>query len=144
MRALFDWWVRQLSDLIPGSLRTAAAAGRDALILEADADADAVRVLIRRKGNPEFAMKVRAGEVGMGEIARMLASRRDLPPLLVLRFPGLNVLHKRLSFAIAAESRLGTLLGYEMDRETPFDPDEVYWSYRVRRRDVARGRVDVD
>ncbi len=89
-------------------------------------------------------MKVRAAEVGMDEIARMLATRRDLPPLLVLRFPGLNVLHKRLSFAMAAESGLDTLLGFEMDRETPYDLDEVYWSYRVRRRDVAHGRVDVD
>lgn len=45
---------------------------------------------------------------------------------------------------IAAEGNLATLLGFEMDRETPFAKDEVYWGYRIRRRDAVHGRIDVD
>lgn len=142
MRAFLDWWVRQLSELLPSSLLKRAAGGSDAAILESNVDA--VRLLIRRKGGIECAMEVRADNAGFRDVARMAASRRDMPQLLVLRFPGFTVLHKRLSLPLAAQSRLGALLRFEMDRETPFSPDEVYWDYHVRQRDVTRGRLDVD
>jgi general secretion pathway protein L len=62
----------------------------------------------------------------------------------VLSIPDANVLHKRLSLPLAARSRLEGLLGFEMDRETPFARDEVYWNYSVGRQDVAAGRLEVD
>jgi general secretion pathway protein L len=36
------------------------------------------------------------------------------------------------------------VLGFELDRETPFTRDEVHWDYAVRRTDPAHGKIDVD
>lgn len=142
MQVVFDWWLRQLGELWPGGLSKTAARGPDAAILAATEDR--VTLLIRRRGVTEIASQARAGEAGFRDIAHTIASQRGWPTLLVLRIPALGVLSKRLALPLAAQGGLEALLGFEMDRETPFARDEVYWGYRVRHRDVPHGRLDVE
>ncbi len=44
----------------------------------------------------------------------------------------------------AARRDLKSLLGFEIDRETPFEQSEVYWNYVADAPDKARGKFDVD
>jgi general secretion pathway protein L len=53
--------------------------------------------------------------------------------------PAAVMLEKQLSFPLVAERELGRVLAYEMDRETPFTADEVWWNWRVESRDKALG-----
>nr|WP_306421967.1 PilN domain-containing protein [Marinobacterium sedimentorum] len=55
-----------------------------------------------------------------------------------------SILHKVLTLPAVTESRLESVLGFEMDRHTPFSADEVYYGYRVARRDSANQRILVD
>ncbi len=142
MHALVKWWLRQLRELLPGSLVKASAKGSDAAIL--DVDQDNLSLLIRRRGQSRPVRQVRVDRAGFQEVARVIASQREVPRALLLRIPAATALRKELSLPIAAEGNLETLLGFEMDRETPFAKDEVYWGYRVRRRDAVHGRIDVD
>ncbi|UTW12184.1 PilN domain-containing protein [Marinobacterium rhizophilum] len=62
----------------------------------------------------------------------------------LLQLDARHLLHKVLSLPAATESRLDSVLGFEMDRHTPFSADDVYFGYRVARRDAANQRILVD
>ena len=142
MRTYLRWWLRQLAELLPRGLVRLSSIGPDAVIL--DVSQEKIAVSIRQRRELRLVQTVSADRAGFARIADMLAAMRDAPRLLLLRFPLAQCLRKEITLPIAAESDLDTLLGYEMDRETPFAKDEVYWGYRVRRRDVAHGRLEVD
>ncbi len=60
-----------------------------------------------------------------------------------LSLPSGLMLDKRLVLPLAAESELLRVLSYEMDRETPFSADEVWWSWQVIKRDRQRGQLEL-
>jgi len=49
-----------------------------------------------------------------------------------------------LTVPAAAQRHLEDMLGFELDRETPFSRDEIHWDYRIVRRDKVRGTILVD
>jgi general secretion pathway protein L len=62
---------------------------------------------------------------------------------LVLRLPSHSVLVREFSLPAAVEENLGQVIGYEMDRYTPFKADAVYHGYRITRRDKAQVHVQL-
>ena len=83
-----------------------------------------------------------ASEVGEEPLSRLLSQRiNSLPRWLLL--PGRGGLRRRLSLPAAAADRLREVLGFEIDRQTPFTLAEVYYDARVlgRRGD---GQIDAE
>lgn len=126
------WWLGQLADLLPGWLRRPAAANANALVIAPVGplgDAAAVIVTLRRNGN----------EVPIGQFPVAGRGLRGLPSLpgrpIALRLSAREVLEKTLVLPLAAQAELDQVLAFEMDRETPFTPDELYWSYRITKVD---------
>ncbi len=138
----FDWWRQQLLELLPSGLARAVARRFDAMIL--DLDGEAARLLVRRGGVIALMRQARADENGFRELGQALATVDDLPPSVILRLPPASVLRKPVSLPLAAKRNLKTVLGFEMDRETPFARDEVYWDFAIDHEDKAAGRVHVD
>jgi general secretion pathway protein L len=138
----FDWWRQQLLELLPSGVARAIARRADAVIL--DLDRDTAKLLVRRDGAIALMRQTKADENGFGELRQALATVEDLPPSVILRLPQAAVLRKAVSLPLAAKRNLKTVLGFEMDRETPFVRDEVYWDFAVDREDKAASRVHVD
>src|ERR1700732_5606054 len=61
----------------------------------------------------------------------------------VLRLGEADVLGKTVSLPLAAERELDHALASEMDRETPFTAEEIYWNHRVIEADRQNGRLSV-
>jgi general secretion pathway protein L len=136
------WWLQQMSELVPGGLMRVSARRSDAVLLHVGADG--VSLLRRAAGITAELARSTADEAGFGELRRALDAVESLPhPVLLQLEPG-AILQKRVSFPIGARRDLESLLGLEMDRETPFSRDEVYWDYAIRRQDAAAGRIEVD
>lgn len=134
----FDWWGQQLLELVPARLRSRAA-GTDALI--ADAGQPGLLVLTRRRrGAEQRVTQVRLDEPGALALRAALNGRPRGEPVL-LRPPPAQVLERTVMLPLAAERELERVLGYEMERLTPFSADEVYWGYTVQERDRARSRL---
>jgi general secretion pathway protein L len=55
-----------------------------------------------------------------------------------------EALVRRVVLPAATEENLSHVLGFEMDRLTPFKADEVYFDQRVASRDAANGQIAVD
>jgi general secretion pathway protein L len=60
-----------------------------------------------------------------------------------LRLGEPDVLGKTLTLPLAAERELDQVLGFEMDRETPFKTEEIYWNHRIEGVDRQNGRLSV-
>ncbi|HVB18130.1 MAG TPA: PilN domain-containing protein [Stellaceae bacterium] len=129
-----------MAELLPTWLRRSAPARVDALVISPVGSLGQVRGLtavLRKNGK----------EVLLGEFSPGAGGLRDLPPdrPIVLRLAQGNVLQKVLLLPLAAQSHLDQVLAFEMDRETPFAPEEVYWSHLIeavdRRRDQLRVRL---
>ena len=142
MRVFLSWWFSQLAGLLPDFVRRDSVHRDDAVIL--DLGSDHVNLLIRAKGAITPIAHSTAGEAGLRELAQALHGEKSVPSLVLLRLPPAWVLKKLLSFPIAARRDLKNLLEFEIERETPFAREEIYWSYALRRQDVAHGRFEVD
>jgi general secretion pathway protein L len=138
LRDFFGWWSTQLTELIPRRLRRSAPSAADATVITLiDPAMSEIAVGLRRGGKETPLGRYR---LGTGELA-------DLPRSpgkpAVLRLGEADVLAKTLVLPLAAERELDQALLFEMDRETPFRPDELYWNHRVEAVDRQNARLSV-
>lgn len=137
-REFFRWWFGQLVELLPERWRRVGGSG-DALVIAPAGPlgeaAEYVNVSLRRNGreNPIGRFGFAAG--GLNAVPRP-AGRPA-----VLRLGESEVLGKTLTLPLAAERQLGQVLAFEMDRETPFKPEELFWTHRIARRDRQTGQL---
>lgn len=63
--------------------------------------------------------------------------------VVVLRLPERAVLQRIVTLPLAAERNLAAVLGFEMDRHTPFKAEAVYYGFAPLRRDAAARTLQV-
>ena len=139
VRDFLSWWLRQLADLLPQGLRRSAPSAADATVITpigaAGGEVGAVEVALRRGGKESLLGQFALSASGLGEIPRSPAKPA------VLRLTEADVLGKTVVLPLAAERELDQALLFEMDRETPFKPDELYWNHRLEAADRQNARL---
>ena len=65
------------------------------------------------------------------------------PLNLILLLPPESRLQQRLTYPVAAEKELRAVLEFEMDKQTPFTADKVYFDYLITGRNTATGQLHV-
>ena len=141
----FAWWGGELLSFLPAGWRAALAEGRESLLLHV---ADGQLVVRREnvRGATDFGHIALDQDVDVqrGDFQRLRA-RIDEPQLRqFFCVPPARVLRRSLNLPAAAEDNLRQVLGFEMDRQTPFKADQVYFDYVVRGRDAAGRQIAVD
>ncbi|MBB6600054.1 PilN domain-containing protein [Luteimonas sp. MC1825] len=127
----WSWWTQALATWLPARLRELFGLAHERLLLAASADGlrlsmdrgDAVRAVAEL---PPFAV------TGSGDdpLAPLLAQRvAELPRWLLL--PAGDVLRRRLPLPAAAAERLREVMGFEVERQTPFPLADVEYDARV-------------
>ena len=58
--------------------------------------------------------------------------------------PSEQALYKLLTLPVMAAADLRDALAFQIERQTPFSPDDVYFDYRVRERDADAKRVSIE
>lgn len=140
------WWVGELAALVPSRLRRAMATGRETLCIGiSESEAVIARALDGRTeeigrlaldGGDPAALRpmvdtiLRAQPTGQAEI--------------VFALPAEAVLRKTLDLPLAAEAGLKDLLYFELDRQTPYRPDQVRYSHRIVERNPASQKMRVE
>lgn len=135
LREIVLWWARQMHALLPRSLLRGGDGG-DALLI-------AVRapnlLLTLRRGGKENAIG-RFGATGDGLAAAVRALRRR-PRRAVLQLGSDTLLERPVELPLAAERDIDRVIGFEMDRLTPFSAGEVVWQAAVIQRDHVQRRL---
>jgi general secretion pathway protein L len=141
LREYFTWWVNQIRDLLPVRTRAADSAAGEILIVECDAAGTMLTASMRRGDRITQLGRFASDPTGIVALRNAAAlGGRSIPVWLS---PAAVMLEKQLSFPLAAERELGRVLAYEMDRETPFSADEVWWDWRVDTRDRSQGQLSL-
>jgi general secretion pathway protein L len=134
----FDWWGRQLLDLVPADWR-GGGQGADALI--ADAGQPGLLTLLRRRRGVEQ----RLGQVRLDDPSaaalRAALNGRPRGETVLLRLPPEAVLERSVVLPLAAERDPERVLGYEMERLTPLPACAVLGVFAIGARATARARL---
>jgi general secretion pathway protein L len=141
LHEFFSWWFAQLADLLPPFLRRTAPTAEDATVIAPIGPIaqgiDAVAVIERRSGKETPLGRFALGPAGLAELPH--ASGRPA----VLRLGEADVLGKTLTLPLATQRELGQVLSFEMDRETPFHAEQIYWNHRIAEIDRQNDRLSV-
>ena len=141
IREFFAWWFGQLAELLPEGLRRTALTAVDAMVIKPigplGRGIEAVAIGLRRNGRETPLGRFGLGATDLAELPRAIGRTT------VLRLSEPDVLGKTLTLPLAAERELNQVLGFEMDRETPFKPEEIYWNHRIEGADRQNGRLSV-
>jgi general secretion pathway protein L len=148
------WWGRSLAAWLPRAWRSTLGMDRGRLLLHAPVgdpalppdeagalqlrlqDSDGLRDVGRIPGLLE-------PDVDGDPLALVLApALADLPRWLLL--PGAAVLRRRLVLPAAAAERLRDVVGFEIERQTPFAADAVAFDARILDRRESDGQLDVE
>jgi len=137
------WWGASLRSCLPAKWQDAMAAEAAQLWLQRDGDS----LRVRRSDAPADAAPVTLAlgpdeDIGSTFIGATSEAQRALPRVLLL--PDSRVLRRRLTLPAATADNLRAVVGYELDRQTPFKPDQVYYDCRIVRRDAATRQIEVD
>jgi general secretion pathway protein L len=137
------WWSGELLSFLPPRWRDALAV-EDACLLLNPVEAGC-EVVLERAGARSPLLTLAAEQ--RDDWARGLQSALDenlraLPQVLGL--PAARVLRRTLSLPTAALETLDAVLGFELDRQTPFKPEQVFFASRVLKQDVGAKQVQVE
>jgi general secretion pathway protein L len=126
----FGWWFGELRGLLPARLRERLAVKEVELWLRLDGD---VVQLARTLGEASVELARLPLTPADDLHARFLqAIPEDFAGLRrVLLLPQQHVLRRRLSLPAVARDKLQSMLVFELDRQTPFRADQVYFDARV-------------
>jgi general secretion pathway protein L len=141
VREFFAWWFGRLGELLPQGLRRSAMTAADAMVIKPigplGRGIEAVTIGLRRNGRETPLGRFGLGASDLAELPR--ATGRTA----VVRLDEQDVLGKTVTLPLAAERELDQVLGFEMDRETPFKAEEIYWNRRIESADRQSGRLSV-
>ncbi|MGQ4582624.1 PilN domain-containing protein [Lysobacter sp. F60174L2] len=142
------WWGGALASWLPLRWRRVLGFDRGRLLLQRDGDELQLRLNsageLRDLGRLPLLPPLPEGAPTTDDpLARLLDARiADLPRWLLLA-PAQG-LRRRISLPAAAADRLRDVVGFEIDRQTPFTADAVAYDARVLGRRDGDGQVDAE
>ncbi len=131
LRGFLAWWGAGLAAWLPAMWRQALTASSDRLLLQTQGDGLQLR---RQGGNGlqdvgNLPVPPTRGD-GSDPLAEVLTRQAaELPRWLLL--PAASGLRRHLLLPAAARERLREVLGFEIERQTPFAMGDVYYDGRV-------------
>lgn len=151
LQQFLQWWGGELAALLPASWRAVFAAGR-ARVLYVPAEGEIELQLEEGEhtlpigrfavaGADEEAVD-RREDLRARVAARLGAQRAERPRWLML--PAGQVLRRTITLPAAAGDRLRAVVGYELDRQTPFRADQVSFDCRVLAVDATARMAKVE
>ncbi len=136
------WWTGELLSFLPPRWREALAVEQACLLLSATGEG--VSLELERATRRTVLLELDGEPAGWSQrfVADIDDNLRELP--LVFGLPAARVLRRTLSLPVAPLENLDAVLGFELDRQTPFKPEQVYFASRVLRQDAGAKQVQVE
>lgn len=146
LTAFFRWWFSSLAALAPPVFGRGLRRNGRYLVLDHAGGKVVFRANAGARSRELGTLEPGATDAGeLRRTARRLARRANLrKSRIAVRLPAEKGLRKTLVLPLAAESDLRQALRYQIDRQTPFTQDEVYFDFRVSGRDAETERLTVD
>jgi general secretion pathway protein L len=140
----FRWWGGELLGCLPTGLRTRLSAPPAVVMLASDGSGWSAARVRGSKIEAQQAIEL-SDPANLRRVLGRLETLNDQPAerrVLCLRAE--QVLRKRLTLPLAAEENVAQVLGFEMDRQTPFKADQIYFDWSIAKRDPQQRQIVLD
>ena len=141
----FRWWISELRQSLPASWRQKLQYAMRRVTLGLDHEYLVVGVDENRELKVLDSFPLSEAVTLQREQIHDLLSDKELlesPRFLVLR--GSDVLRKEMKLPVAAEANIAQVLAFEMDRQTPFRAGDVYYDWKIFKRDAETGQLTLE
>lgn len=143
------WWSGELKSMLPEPwLEVLGAQSHQVLVRRQPAtDDDGPGWQLGLDGRTDASVQLEPGEDATllrQRLDDLLVEQHVEDPEYTLLLPPEMVLRRQVSLPLAAEKELGQALRFDLDRQTPFRSEDVYYDYRVLNRRVDAGLIDVE
>lgn len=146
LRRFWNWWSGELAAWVPLQLRAATRFLNDTTLIEIEGK----RVLAKRYREGRLQTLDQLDLAPLPPAEQPLALRAWMgqaaakPDALALALAPGNALARRIDLPRAAEENLRQTLAFELNRYTPFKASEVYFDYRVCKREFGASVLSVE
>lgn len=129
----FEWWLGELAALVPERLRRLLRPTGPVLLAEIVGN----ELIVSTSGgrNPGGEVRIATGETPPAVSRQMIAQLLPEEPIasvpVFVRLAPAHVLRRTVEMPLAAEENLRQVLSFDMDRQTPFTADQVYYDFAV-------------
>ena len=144
LREFFRWWQGELYTLVPERLREFTRLERQQWILEFKGEK--IHAYCPGKhGQPASVYRFNLEEDSEQRSLALLQLEDKDPERseIVLRLPAKRTLSKVVTLPLAVEENLRQVLGFEMDQQTPFKAEQVYYDFQVLKKNPATQQLSV-
>ena len=142
----FRWWFDELASLIP--MRLSRTFRRQGGRMEFNCSETGASLVFKTDGKEhvlgDFDFAEGSSGVQQKAIAALSPKIHHENVVTVLRLPKQQALRKTIRLPLEAAENLREVLGFEMDRHTPFKPDDVYYDGRITEMDEASRQIVVE
>jgi len=133
------WWGNELAPLVPVRWRSAFAGGQRWYVVERMAEGWRLR-RAGESGSLVDIADVDPPEHRAGQLAHALAEADPTDRRIALVMPATQVLRRRLVLPLAARDNLRQVVGFDLDRQTPFRAEDIHFGVRELQDTAAEGR----
>ena len=145
VNAYWRWWLRELKGVMPESWRERLQHAMRRVTLQVDEGSIVFGIEENNRIEPQDTFSLsQDSDLQKQQLRDLLARRELLEVPRVLMLESSAVLRKEVRLPLAAESNLRQVLRFEMDRQTPFRADDVYFDWRVLGHDKEAGQVRIE
>jgi len=156
LAGFWPWWTAQLNALVPPRPRAALERRRMRPVLVFEGDHATLwqpamqgerAVMAPATTVPltgDAATIAGAGRAAVASLAVGSYAASAATPKVMLSLPAREVLRKTLTLPAAVEPNLRQTLAYDLDRHTPFKPEEIYFDAVVVGRNPEKKEIQVD
>jgi general secretion pathway protein L len=129
IKTLLRWWGRELGSLIPEKIKQELSDQHGFII--ASACNKQLTLTYQFDGKSEHLASLAYSKTAATDYKDLLANDERLSKAsVILRLTGQDAIQKELALPIAAKENLQQVIGYELDRYTPFKSEQVYFAVK--------------
>ncbi|TCV92014.1 general secretion pathway protein L [Luteibacter rhizovicinus] len=135
----FAWWGGELHKLLPSRVRSLLDGGAHWFLLERDDHGWS----LRRAGETDALVRVADDDADALQTRSLIDAMAGVDPAdryVALCLPFSDVLRRRLVLPLAARDNLRQVVGYDVDRQTPFRSEDVHFGVRELTGPAPEGR----
>ncbi|MBT2971492.1 MAG: PilN domain-containing protein [Candidatus Thiodiazotropha sp. (ex Ctena orbiculata)] len=137
LKNFWYWWSGEITALMPERVRALLRGGKPAQLLYKD---ETLRIVNQGMSGAEVAENyLRIIDFNDAEHRRVVNSASAIRLCLEPK----KYLFKKVSLPLETEENLREVLAFEMDRQTPFNADQVYYDYVINARDKQNRTLDI-
>lgn len=147
LSGFFQWWLSGLKDLVPEHIQQRFRRERDTIYVrlsEGEAVITQSRTGQQTTSNTfRFALGDRPTSERTAAFT-WLKRHRQAGARILIQLPASEAIRKSVTLPLAAEENLREVIGFEIDRLTPFSPEEIYFDYQILERDPNEQRLRLE